>query len=339
MTHGRAMSNSGDHPEASGLYCTYFDSAYLPRGRTLIDSLRRQSDDRPIYVLALDDSTYSEVTSWALHNVNAIALSELEESFPELTPVKHDRTGMDYIFTLTPYVILYVMTFANEKAWVTYLDADMAFFSSTQPIYTQLESASVGVVAHRFTWDQKWRERYGRFNVGWVSFRQDMNGRECLEWWADQCLQWCHDKVNEGRFADQGYLDDFSKRFQNIKVIDIAGANLAPWNLRGHNVTLDQSGQVLVDRKPLIFFHFHGLKVKGSRFYFKHASYLAKTTNTIRDHIYHPYCSALMKNAKAHGSLSNPMDREISVMAFMSTKRAELLRGIANLRGDFLDIE
>ena len=95
--------------------------------------------------------------------------------------------------------------------------------------------------------------------MGWLTFRRDANAFACLEWWRERCLEWCYDREEKGRFADQKYLDDWPTRFTGVKAIEHPGVNLAPWNLVGHQLDWDR-GRVWVDGRPLLVFHFHGLK-------------------------------------------------------------------------------
>lgn len=318
-------------------YCTYFDSAYAARGRVLVESLRTSGDPGRVHVLALDDATFDEVETWKHMNVNVLRLEHLEADFPELLAAKADRSRLEYVFTLTPWLTRWVMAQAAESSWVTYLDADMAFYSSTTPIYDSANSGSVAIVEHRFTWEQRWRAKYGRFNVAWVGFRNDPHGQRCLDWWATRCLDWCRDEVSEGRFADQGYLDRFPELFEGVVVINLPGADVAPWNLRRHKLSVEPNGRVLVDGSPLIFYHFHGLKSDGNRFYFKHVPYLVKTTAVIRDHIYSPYCTAL-ERATPEGLRSlESMNRNPTLLGSLKPGRAAILRWLAVWRGDSIN--
>lgn len=319
-------------------YCTYFDSAYLARGRVLIESLRRVGDRGTVYVLALDDAALAAVSQWTGLFVHAISLTEIEDAFPELLSAREGRTRMEYVFTLTPWLTRFVMEEAEEGTWVTYLDADMAFFSSTEPIYTHLVGGSVGIVEHRFTWEQHWRLKYGRFNVAWVGFRKDSDGTACLEWWSQRCLEWCSDEVSAGRFADQGYLDNFPQFFSGVVIVDAPGADLAPWNLRRHTVASDRGGQVLVDGEPLIFFHFHGLKHDAGRYSFKHVPYFARTTPAIREGIYRPYCMALESAIPLSDGSPVQMQRRQTFVSALQTGRAAALRWLGAVRGDFVDV-
>lgn len=320
-------------------YCTYFDMAYAPRGRVLIESLRQQGDRGTVHVLALDAETFDEVSSWGHLNVRPLRLSDLEDALPQLTAARADRSRMEYVFTLTPWLTIWVMDQVAEGSLVTYLDSDMAFFSSTSPIYEELADASIGIVEHRFTWEQFWRRKYGTYNVAWVSFRRDEAGRACLQWWADQCLDWCRDEVDNGRFADQGYLDRFVELFADVRVIDLPGADVAPWNLRRHSITSTPSGDVLIDGKPLIFFHFHGLRREGTRFHFKHVPYFARTTPTLRELVYLPYCQKVLAATSATTAALDVLGRQPTLIAFLKAGRAATIRWLGIRRGDYVDIQ
>lgn len=317
-------------------YCTYFDSRYLSRGRVMIQTLRASGDTGAMYVLTLDQSAHSEVSKWAELDVHAVSLAEIEEAYPRLLEVRSDRTSMEYLFTLTPWLTHWTLSRVVAGGWATYLDADLAFYSSPTPIYAVARNASIAIVEHRFTWEQFWRRKYGRFNVAWVGFRNDERGRACLEWWAEACLGWCFDEVSEGRFADQGYLDWFPQ-FAGVVILDHPGVDVAPWNLRRHEVSRNSSGSVDVDGEPLIFFHFHGLREHNGRYFFKHLPYLARTTSVIKDHIYRPYCESLWQIDRARKATQSPLPRNRSLVKHLKRGVDAAVQGLTILRGDYLD--
>jgi len=153
------------------------------------------------------------------------------------------------------------------------------------------------IVPHRFPPALAGRERYGKYNVGWLTFRRDARGMACLAWWRDRCLEWCYDRLEDDRFGDQKYLDRFEALFPGVLVLDNPGVNLAPWNLAGHRLE-ESSGHLLVDHVPLIFFHFHQFR--------RLAPFLWDTNNkangvarnpALDDLLYRPYIRAL---AQAH---------------------------------------
>ena len=175
-------------------------------------------------------------------------------------------------------------------------------FSSPRrsPFFYELQDAAVAIIPHRFTAKLARLKKFGTYNVGWVGVRNDPDGIAVIEWWREKCIEWCHDYVDHGRFADQGYLDSFSDRSARVKVIDNIGANLAPWNIGNYAIAF-RDGQVWIDRiHPLIFFHFQGLR-KGMRWFIfnSHRRYRAPFPGAVRKHIYRPYIDELLKIEKA----------------------------------------
>ena len=317
-------------------YCTYFDSAYLTRGTALIESLRAVGDEGECWILALDEATSHNLRHLSVAGIQVVRLEDLEHAYPALLTVRDQRAGMDYIFTLTPWLVSFVMSSRPEVEWVTYLDADMYFFSGTEEVYRELERGSVGIVSHRFPTSQQWRVKFGNYNVAWVSFRNDPDGLRTLEWWGLRCLEWCSDVPDDGKFGDQGYLDGFAAVSDRTVVLSHPGVDVAPWNLPTHTVSTNGAGDVYVDDRPLVLFHFHGLKKHRGRYYFKHLPYRARTTSAIRDHIYTPYCAALERAESATPSTQARMflPRRLGFLPSLSMGRGAVLRVLGRIRGD-----
>lgn len=285
-------------------FCTYFDVNYLPRGLALHASLRRTCRSFRLFVLCMDELAASSLDRLGLPEIIPIRLSELESAEPRLLDAKNNRSRIEYYFTCTAALPLFVMEKWKDADLVTYVDADLYFFTTPLPLIEELGQRSIGIIAHRFPPHLSDREQYGHYNVGWISFRRDASGIECLRWWRDRCLEWCYDRVEDGRFADQKYLDSWPERFSNVAVLEHPGANLAPWNVDTH--TLSSNGQsVLVDSRPLIFFHFHGLKQLG-RWTYDPAwkEYGITPTPLLRNHIYLPYIRELRSITRAVSSAS-----------------------------------
>jgi hypothetical protein len=226
--------------------------------------------------------------------VRVIALKELERDDPALLNAKSSRNRLDYYFTLTPAFLLMLLNGSSTGDVVTYLDADLYFFRNPEPLFSELQGHSVGIIEHRFPRDlEPLAKKFGRFNVAWVSFRNVDEGDACARWWREQCLAWCHEKRTENRFADQKYLDDWPERFSNLRVLQHKGANLAPWNLRNYDLTRTSEG-VFVDGEPLLFFHFHRFQRVAPFLYDTNLwLYGAKASGIVRQEIFYPYIEAV----------------------------------------------
>jgi hypothetical protein len=273
-------------------FCTYFDRAYLPQGLALHAYLQRHTQPFRLWILCLDQTTYDVVSRLRLPNVEVIAGNELELVDPDLLRTKSSRTTVEYYFTSTPSWIQFVIDRCPKGEIVTYLDADLFFFSNPTPLFDELGDASVLIVGHRFATHDHEKERFGKYNVGLLSFRSDDAAMACLSRWREQCLEWCFDRIEPGRYADQKYLDDWPERYlPHVRVLEHKGGGLAPWNLQNYNLMVDE-GAVFVDGDPLVFFHFHGLKPLN-RWVYDAGAAAAGPSRIARKYIYGPYLTAL----------------------------------------------
>lgn len=275
-------------------YCCYFDHRYLARGLAMIRSLRRFEPDAVFWVLCLSELCESALQRLDEPNVRPIGLTDFEEGDPALIQAKSDRSLVEYYFTCTPSLVRYVMRRAEPGDVVTYVDGDLFFFASPAAMFEELGDGAVSIIPHRFPPPLRDRERFGLYNVGWLSFRNEERGASVVEWWRARCNEWCYDVLEGDRFADQKYLDRFAELFDGVIVLGHPGANLAPWNIGGHRLT-EEAGHVRVDGHPLIFFHFHGVRTLGRSWFFAvHNEYKAPLTPLMRQHIYRPYVEQLV---------------------------------------------
>ena len=274
-------------------FCTYFDHRYLPQGLALYESLRRHCGDFCLWVLCLSDSCHRVLDKLALEKIRPIALSDLERGDDELLKAKGNRSIVEYYFTCSSSLPLHVFKLQPDVEMLTYLDSDLWFFSSPEPLFDELGGNSIGIVSHRFPASLHHMEKNGIYNVGWLTFRRDERGLACLRWWQERCLEWCYDRHEPGRFADQKYLDDWPERFPGVAVLQHTGANVAPWNLANHPVE-ENAGGVLVDGQALIFFHFHHLKrLRGWLFETALPQYQVKLNGVLKRRVFAPYLAAL----------------------------------------------
>lgn len=280
-------------------YCTYFDSNYLLRGLTMFRSLQEHAGDFTLWVLCCDDAAFEALQKLALPNLRAVRLSEIETFEPRLADAKANRTRVEYLWTLSPIWPLFLLENQPEIEMLTYLDADLFFFSSVTPIFKEIGANSVAMIAHRFAPRNQHMEGSGIYNVGWLSFRRDANGLACLAQWREQCLEWCYDYVEGDRYGDQKYLDKWPQEFAGVHVIGHAGAGVAPWNWQNHPIAL-RTNKLYVEETPLIFFHFHGLKFLTSWLY--DACFAARLYGEIpapiRRLLFQPYLAAMQQTAK-----------------------------------------
>lgn len=282
-------------------FATYFDINYLPRGLSLIDSLDRHSDKFTIYVLCMDDECMQGIRSVNRPNIHPISLADVENASPDLILTKPDRSQLEYYYTCGPAFLCYLMDKFTEIDLITYLDADLYFYSNPKQLFDHFNDYSIGVIPHQLKKHRKhtWQ---GKYNVGWINFRRDFDGMACLRWWRDRCIEWCYMHYEDGKFGDQLYLDEWPDLFRGVYEYKDPGADVGAWNVKDYLFSLKEE-KVYVDEEPLIFYHFHGFKKISKNIYNASLGFMTRPLNPIlRKHVF----SAYIKNLEKYSINSNP---------------------------------
>lgn len=246
-------------------YCTYFDRNYLSRAVALIESLN-QHETEPfcLYAVCLDELSRTLLQRLELPNVVLVPVHEIEYRDARLLAAKQNRTAVEYYWTLTPAIILWLLEEHPEIEVLTYLDSDLYFFSSPEPLFAELADQSILIHEHRYSPTLKHLEpTSGTYNVGLLCFRNDAHGLAVLRWWRDRCIEWCYNRYEDGKFGDQLYLNGWPESFERVVVLKNVGAGVAPWNHAQYQVAETASGGVTIDGVPLVFYHFHALAMLG----------------------------------------------------------------------------
>jgi hypothetical protein len=237
-------------------FCTLFDSNYVFKAIAMHRSLLATGADFHLTASCFDDDAKELIDQLGLPHLSTVGLRELEDFDPEFAGTKGDRTPVEYCWTATPAVPLYVLGTRPEVEEVTYLDADLLFFRDPEPLFEEMGDSSVLITPHRYAPEYRHQEINGIYNVQFLVFRRDERGLAALRWWHDRCVEWCYYRLEDGKLGDQKYLDDWPERFEGVHVLRHKGGGLAPWNVTQYNVRPDGPG-VLVDNDPLVFFHYH----------------------------------------------------------------------------------
>jgi hypothetical protein len=171
-------------------FCTLIDSNYAIEAIATHRSLVACCPNFHLTALCLDDEAKGLIDRLALPHMSTVGLSELEAYDPELFAVKRDRSPVEYRWTSTPALQLYVCGNRPEVQEVTYLDADLLFFSDPEPLFEEMGDRSL-ITPHRYAEEYRHQEINGVYNV-------------------------------------QKYLDDWPERFDGVHVLDHKGGGLAP---------------------------------------------------------------------------------------------------------------
>ncbi len=270
-------------------FATLFDKNYLTRGLALYSSMQEHINDFALYVLALDNEVFKYIENKKNNNLKVIKLSDIENKYPELTEAKNNRSIVEYYFTLSPILPLYILETYSDIDFITTLDADIFFFSSPKPIFDKFKNYSILITKHDFAENISWKIQYGKYNVSFQSFRRNDEGFKCLNTWKKQCVNRCCDVLEGNKFADQKYLDNWAYEYSKVLEIAGEGTGVAPWNIAKYKI-IRKNKNIYCNNSKLIFYHFHGLRyITRKLVKLGLNSYKVKTNSKINNYIYLKY--------------------------------------------------
>tara|TARA_Y100000389_G_C17468844_1_gene528318 strand:- start:3223 stop:4158 length:936 start_codon:yes stop_codon:yes gene_type:complete len=259
-------------------FVTLFNNIFLPQGLALHFSMERHMRNYNLWVLCVDDDTYNVLEKLSLPNTRLLKLSNLETK--ELLLVKSERSVAEYCWTLSSFAPRYVFEADKSIERVTYLDADLWFIKNPKLIFDEFDKSGkqVLITEHAYAPEYDQSEKFGKFCVQFLTFTRN-GGEKVRKCWESQCLEWCFSRVEDGKFGDQKYLDDWPERFNSlVHVLNNKGSALAPWNASRYAYS------------GAIFYHFHGLKIV-SKEKLQIGSYSLSTS--LIQNVYQPYSKDL----------------------------------------------
>jgi len=231
-------------------------------------SLKEKDVIFTLYILCLDKGSHDYLSNrkTVYPEIVTISLDEIEAKDSELKNCKSNRSIIEYYFTLSPCLPLYVLNEFNLPH-ICSLDADIFFIQSPENLFNYLDDFSVVITPHKFSEELQALLIYGCYNVSFQIFKNDKTGNECLRRWREQCIEWCYDSTDEsGRFADQKYLDEWPKLYgTRLKALYDNVSGIAPWNLNNFNIT-KRKNVFYSNGEKIIFYHFHHFKILSKLF-------------------------------------------------------------------------
>lgn len=230
-------------------FVTLFDSNYLPQGISLYISIKRVIPNFQLWIIALDQTCRLKLESLNLASVKILNLDDLITK--ELIEARQNRSIGEFCWTLTPFVFDFVFDLDSTIDRVTYLDADLWFRKDPTIIFEEFEYSkkSVLITDHGYAPDYDQSTDSGQYCVQFLIF--DRRRSQFLrEIWKKQCLEWCFNRIEDGKFGDQKYLDVWPTDYREfVHVLKDHSLLLAPWNA------------IRFPYGNSVAWHFHGLKI------------------------------------------------------------------------------
>jgi len=189
-------------------FTTVCDFKYLPQGLALYKSLMKHNSSFVLYWGCITDECLEAVMGLNMPNVIAFSTA----NFPY-----NRMSHKEYCWSLASRFTWWILD-RYDMEDITYLDADLYFYQDYELIYDEIKHKSVGLVEHRIPS----YKTVGKYNVGFIYFKNDFEGKTCLSRWAELTA----DKGNKyfeeyGSCGDQKYLELFDIWYPyNVHVIE-----------------------------------------------------------------------------------------------------------------------
>lgn len=273
-------------------------------------SLKKHCSSFHLYIFAFDSVAENLLKDMDLEDTTIVSLKEFEDE--ELLRVKPTRTKGEYCWTCSGSTILYCIEKYNLDH-CTYIDADLYFFSDPSVLIEEMEDKDILITEHRFTKKYDCAKENGKYCVQFVTVKNTDNGLNILRWWRNACIDWCYARMEDGKFGDQKYLDDWTERFNNVHVLQHLGGGVAPWNMQQYTF-FSQDGEIKGKETAsgktfnLIFFHFHNFHSYKKGRTRELTPYKYKMPRSVKKLVYNEYVPVLKESFEEIRKKNNAFD-------------------------------
>lgn len=232
-------------------FCSITSANYIYQTLALTNCLKNEKFN----ILCLDKVSLDFFLSKNLKRVEVFSLYDLNYE-KKLDHIRVNRSYLEFIFTVKPIFIYFIFNKLIQNSKIIYLDSDIFFFGDVKYLKKNLKNYSIFLTEHNFSLKNIDKKKYGLYNAGFIAFNKDSFGTKALKWWKKSCLKKCSFKRTKNHFVDQKYLDQFSKKFKKVFIVNKNIFNIAPWNIDNLINSNNSYKNIRIN-----FFHFQGLKL------------------------------------------------------------------------------
>lgn len=242
---------------------TICSNNYLAQAKILGDSLLEYNPDYKI-IIGLCDKLSDEIDYSFFRNIEIIPVSQINiYCFNEIIE-KYDIVELNT--SVKPSFFKYFINKYFDLEAIIYFDPDIQIFNDLSLIEKYLENDDILLTPHIFRPialdallpTENLFLNYGIYNLGFLALnpRSD-NVIDFLNWWEERTLKIGYNRVCEGLFVDQLWVNLVPIFFNKTRILLNYGCNVAPWNLHERQLhTSAEKKYVMMDETALYFYHF-----------------------------------------------------------------------------------
>lgn len=242
---------------------TICSNNYLAQAKILGDSLFEKNPDYK-FIIGLCDELSDEIDYSFFEGIEIIPVSRIKiYCFDEIIK-KYNIIELNT--SIKPSFFKYLINRYEALETIIYFDPDIQIFNKLDLLEKDLEKYDILITPHilnpisvdDFSPSENLFLNYGIYNLGFLALNaKSQNSIKLLNWWEDKTLKIGFDRVSEGLFVDQLWINLVPIFFNNVKILREYGYNVAPWNLHERNLIKKNNGQyIMQDDSQLVFYHF-----------------------------------------------------------------------------------
>jgi len=237
---------------------------YLPKVRVLFETIKKHHPEWHLHLLLVEEVNSGICTA---QDLGAEITLAKDLNIPAWTSWSFCHSIVELCTAVKPFMLEKLLCQEDATA-VLYFDPDIALYSRLDDLSSEFEGASLlltphqcepqldleAVISQEITSLQR-----GIYNLGFIGVKADEEGKAFAQWWKQRLYYFCRDDVPNGLFTDQKWIDFVPAFFSSVSVLRSSRFNVAAWNLNRRKLSMNASGNYLVDDQPLGFYHFTGL--------------------------------------------------------------------------------
>lgn len=238
--------------------------SYLPKARVLAETVKAQSPAVRFCLLLGELGPLTEpVTVPEIDEV--VTLDEL--GIPNLRSWIFQHSVVE-LCTAIKGIFLEQLLARPDCDAAFYFDPDIVLFGSIEEMARRFDEGPILLTPH-LTAPETTLEairdnevavlKHGLFNLGFLAVRACAEGRSFADWWWTRLEHACRSDLASGLFTDQRWVDLVPIFFEGTVIVRDTAWNVATWNLAQRQVSGSLRSGLLVDGRPLVFFHFSGI--------------------------------------------------------------------------------
>lgn len=245
--------------------CTIVSLNYFAQSKSLMESINKYNKDIDLFVLIVDkvnDEIKLKLEANEELSIKVNYIYDLDIENVDSMAFKYDL--VEFNTALKPYYLEWILNNYDYNS-ITYLDSDILLFNSLDDMYGLLEEHSIILTPHLANGEEDKDTdiskiddflQYGVYNLGFISIKNDKNGKELITWWKEKLFNKCFLSSENFLAWDQKWIDFAPALFKSVYVLKNPGYNVAFWNIQNRFISKIGDEYYVNDKYKLVFYHF-----------------------------------------------------------------------------------